>query len=148
MIAHTGHHPQVHLHAITDCNPIPGTAPDRLLITITRTGTDTADQDHSPILIDTTTTVTMIPTEAAPGHIIEMVDVTIGVLHDALTPVLIIPIVTPHIADCLHKEAHQFTLRTMADHDPIQHTNQVRKPCINLNAILAEFKAICMIKDI
>ena len=66
-------------------------------------------------------TVTMIPTEAIPGHIIETIDIIIGVLHDALTPT-----VTLHITDCLHTGAHQLTLKTAADCDPIQHTNQVR----------------------
>ena len=67
----------------------------------------------------------MIPTGAVPGHIIETVDTTIGVLHDALTPVLIIPAMTLHIADYLHTGAHHLTLRTRADHDPVQQTNQV-----------------------
>ena len=52
----------------------------------------------------------MIPTEATPGHIIETIDAIIGVLHDALTPVLIIPTVTPHIADHLCTGAHQLTI--------------------------------------
>ena len=69
----------------------------------------------------------MISTEAIPGHIIETKDVIIGVLHDALTPVLTVPTVTPHIADHLHIGANQLTHRTAADHNPIQHTNQVRK---------------------
>ena len=70
----------------------------------------------------------MIPTEAVPGHITETIDAIIGVLHSALTPVLIIPTMTLHITDRLHTGAHQLSLRTAADHDPIQHTNQVRKP--------------------
>ena len=88
----------------------------------------TADQGHSPIPVDIAATVTMIPMEAIPGHIMEAIDVTIGVLHDALTPVPIVPAVTPHIADHLHTGAHQLTLRTTADYNPVQHTNQVRKP--------------------
>ena len=128
--------------------PYQTTAPDWLLATITRTGTDTADHGHSPIPIDTAATVTMIPTEAVPGHIIEIIDIIIGVLHDALTPVLIIPAMTPHLADCLHTGAHQLTLRTAAGHNPIQHTNQVRKPCTNLHPIPAELRANCMIKEI
>ena len=77
----------------------------------------------------------MVPTDAIPGHIIETIDVTTGVLHDALTPVLIIPTVTPHIADHLHTGAHQLTLGTTADHDPIWHSNQVRKPCTNFHPV-------------
>ena len=90
----------------------------------------------------------MIPTEAITGHIIETVDVTMGVPHDALTPVLIIPTMTPHIADHLHTGAHQLTLGTRADHDAVQHTNQVRKPCINLQCIPADLKTNCMIEGI
>ena len=61
----------------------------------------------------------MIPTEAIPGHIIETLDVTIGVLHVALTPVLIIPIMTLHITDHLNTGAHQLTFGTTADHNLI-----------------------------
>ena len=84
--------------------------------------------------------------EAIPGYIIETIDVTTGVLYDALTPVFIIPVVTLHITDHLHTGAHQLSLRTTADHN--QHSNQVRKPCINLHPIPAELKANCMIKEI
>ena len=59
-------------------------------------------------------TVTMIPKEAIPGHIIETVDVSIGVLHNALTPVLTVPAMTPHITEHLHTGAHQLTLGTRA----------------------------------
>ena len=90
----------------------------------------------------------MIPTEDIPGHIIETTDITTGVLHDTLTTELTIPIMTPYITDCLHTGSHQLTLRTRADHDLIQHTNQVRKPCINLQFIPAELKINCMIKEI
>ena len=48
----------------------------------------------------------MIPTEAVPGHIIETIDIITGVLHDDLTPVLIIRTVTPHITDDLHTGDH------------------------------------------
>ena len=86
--------------------------------------TDTVDQDHSPIPADITVTVAMIHTDAIPGHVVE---VTIGVLHDALTPVLIIPAVTSHIADHPHTGPHQITLGIIADHIPVQHTNHVSK---------------------
>ena len=55
---------------------------------------------------------------------------------------------TPHITDHLHTGANQLTLGTRADHDPIQHKNQVKKPCINLQCIPAELKTNCMIKEI
>ena len=61
----------------------------------------------------------MIPSEDIPGHIIETIDITTGVLHDALTPVIIIPTMTPHITDCLHTGAPPLTLRIRADHIPI-----------------------------
>ena len=89
----------------------------------------------------------MIHTDTVPGHILESIDITIGVLHDALTPVLNVPVMTPHTADHPHTGAHQLTLRTTADHIPVQHTHQVRKPCINLHPIPADFRAICMIKE-
>ena len=74
----------------------------------------------------------MIPSEDIPGHIIEAIDITTGVLHEALTPVIIVPAMTPHVTDRLHTGAHQLTLGIRADHIPIQHTNQVSKICINL----------------
>ena len=61
----------------------------------------------------------MFPTDDIQSHIIETIDITIGVLHDALTPVLIIPAMILHIADHLHTGIHQLTLGTTADHDPI-----------------------------
>ena len=100
------------------------------------------------IQIQNSNTVIVIPTEAVPGHIIETADITIGVLHDAFTPVHIIPTMTPHITDCLHTGVYQLTLETTADHNAVQHTNQVRKPCIILHPIPAELQAIHMIKEI
>ena len=129
-------------------NPIPGTALDQLLTTITMTDTDTADQSLNPVPTDITATVTAIHTEDIPGHIIETIDITTGVLHDALTPVIIIPAMTPHIVDCLHIGAHQLILRIRADHIPIQHTNQVSKLCINLQCVPADLKTSCTIKEI
>ena len=74
------------------------------------------DQGHSPVPTDITVKVTMFPTDAIPSHIIETTDITIEVLHDALTPILIIPTMTPHTADHLHTGAHQLTLGITADH--------------------------------
>ena len=68
---------------MADQNPISGTAVDQLLATITRTGTDTVDQGHSPIPTDIAVTVTMVPTDYIPGHIIETIDTIIGALHDS-----------------------------------------------------------------
>ena len=120
----------------------------RLLTTATRTCTGTADQGHSPITTDIAVMVSMLHIDAVPGHVIETVDITIGVLHNALILVLIIPTVTPLIADHHHTRAHQLTLRTRADNVPIQHTNQVRKPYKNLQCIPAEIKTSHMTKEI
>ena len=90
----------------------------------------------------------MIHTEDVPGHITETTEITTGVLHDTLTPVIIIPTMTPHIADHLHTGAHQLTLWIRADHVPLQHTNQVSKLCIILQCIPADLKTIHIIKEI
>ena len=95
---------------------------------------DTADQGLNPVPADIAVTVPVICTEDVPGHTVEAFDVTTGVLHDALIPVLIISTMTPHITDHLHTGAHQLTLSIRVDHIPIQHTNQVSKLCINLHA--------------
>ena len=49
-------------------------------------------------------TVTMIPKEVVPGHIIETIDIIIGVIHDALTPVLIVPTVPPTLQNVFTQE--------------------------------------------
>ena len=82
--------------------PTPGITQGLLLDTITRTGSETADQGCSPIPADIVVTVITRPTEAIPGDIIETVDATIGVLCNAITPVLIITIMTHHIKDHHH----------------------------------------------
>ena len=80
----------------------PGITQDLLLDTLTRTGTETADEGQSPIPADVIVTVVMTPTEAILGHIIETVDATIEVLCNTITPVLIITTVTHHIEDHPH----------------------------------------------
>ena len=60
----------------------------------------------------------------------------------------IVPTMTPHITDHPHTGALQLTLGTTADHFLIQHTSQVRKPCINPHPMPAELKVIHMIKEI
>ena len=80
-------------------NPIQGTALDQL---IARADTNTEDQDPNPIPTDITVTVTAICTGDIPGDIIETINITTGVLHDALTLIVIIPTMTPHIADHLY----------------------------------------------
>ena len=147
-IVHIAYHPQICQHAITGRNPIPGTALDHLLATVPRTDTDTADQGFNPIPADIAATVATIHTEDIPGHNIETMDITTGILHDALTPVIIIPTVTPHITDHLHTGPHQLTLGIRADHIPNQRTNQVSKLCLNLQWIPADLKTSCIINKI
>ena len=89
----------------------------------------------------------MIHKEDIPGHIIETLDITTGVLHDAPTPVIIIPNMTPHISDHLHTGAHQPTLRIRADQVPVQHTNEVSKLGINLKHVPADLRTSHTIKE-
>ena len=51
-------------------------------------------------------TVAMIHTEDIPDHMIEAIDITTGAFHNALTPVIIIPTVMPHITDHLCTGTH------------------------------------------
>ena len=127
---------------------MPGIAQDLLLDPITRTGTETADQGCSPIPTDIIVTVIMTATEAIPGHIIETVDATIGVLHDAITPVLIAFTVTHHIKDHPHIGVLQLTQKIAADPKHALQINQVRKLCIKLHPILAELQQNLKIGDI
>ena len=90
----------------------------------------------------------MIHTKDIPGHIIETIDIITEVLHDVLIPVIIISAMTPHITDCLHTGALPHTLGIRADHISIQHTNQVRTLCINLQHIPTDLKTSQMIEEI
>ena len=90
----------------------------------------------------------MTPTEAIPGHIIETVDATIGVFHDAITPVLIIFAVKHHIEDHPHIGVLQLIQKMAADPDHILHINPVRKLHINLLPILAELQQNLKMGDI
>ena len=133
---------------IIDRIPTPGITPGQLLDTITRTDTDTADQGCSLIPTDIEVTVIMTPTEAIPGHIIKTGDATIGVLHDAITPVLIIFAVIPHIKDHPHIGVLQLIQKIAVDPDHTLHINQVRKLCINSHPILAELQKNLKKEDI
>ena len=75
---------------------------------------------------------------------IETVDATIGVLHDAITPVLIVFAVTHHMEDHPHIGVIQ---NITADPDHVLHIKQVRKLHINLHPILAEFQQNLKIGD-
>ena len=63
-------------------------------------------------------------------------DVIIGVLHDPITPALIIIAVTHHTDDNPHTEVPQLIPEIAADPDHVLHINQVRKPCLNLHPAL------------
>ena len=64
----------------------------------------------------------MTPTEAIPGHIIEIVDATIEAL--SATAIVLIAFATrPHIKDHLHVEVPQPILEIAADPDHILHKN-------------------------
>ena len=137
---HTGYHPQAHLPIIIDRIPTPGIAQGLLLDTVTRTGTETEDQTHSHVPADIIVTVITTSTEAIPGHIIETVDATIGVLHDAIAPVLIITVVTHHTEDHPYIGVLQLIQKITADPDHALHINQVRKLRTSLHPILAELQ--------
>ena len=87
-------------------------------------------------------------TEAIPGHIIETEDTTIGVLHNAVTPVLIIIAMTHHIEDHPHIGVLQLIQKIATDPDHAQHINQVRKLHIKLHPVLAELQLNLKIGDI
>ena len=105
--------------------------PDPPLDTITGTDTDTADQGHSPDPTDIEAIVIMTPTEVIPGHIIETLEATIGVLHDAIFAM------THHIKGHPLIGILQLTQKIAEDPDYAQHISQVRKSCISLHPILA-----------
>ena len=90
----------------------------------------------------------MAPTEAVTAHIIETVDATIRVLHDTITPVLIIFAVTHHIKDHPHIGVPQLIQKITADLDHTLHINQVRKLHINLHPILTKLQQDLKIGDI
>ena len=102
--------------------------------TITGTDTNTADQGHSPNHADIKVIVITTPTEAIPGHIIETVDATIGVLHDAISTV------THHIEGHPHIGILQLTQKITAGPDHVQPKTQVRKLHINLHPILTKLQ--------
>ena len=132
---------------IIDRIQTPGFTQDLLLDTITRTGTETADQGHSPVPSDIEVTVIMTPTEAGPGPIIETVDATIGVLHDAITQVHIVFTMTHHIKDHPHTGVLQPIQKITADPNHLLHIKQGRKLHIKLYPILAELQKDFKIGD-
>ena len=69
-----------------------------------KTGTEGVGLDHNHIIRDTTAKVTVIPTEAIPGHSTGATDDIIGVDHDAHIQVLIhiLLAMTLHTAHYLH----------------------------------------------
>ena len=82
--------------------------------------------------MDIKVTVITTPTEVIPGHIIETIDTTIEVLHDAITPVLIIIAMTQHMEDHPYIGLLQLIQKIAADPNHILHIKQVRKLHISL----------------
>ena len=114
------------------------------------TDTDAVGLDPNPILTDTTATVTMIPTEDAPGHIIRTTDNITGVLHDAHTQMLISTILTMtlHIEGHLLIDGHWLIHEIEDDHTLDQPTGQLRKPHIRIHHIPEDPSVICAIKEL
>ena len=75
----------------------------------------------------------MTPTEAIPGHIIEIVDAPIGALCTATTVLIAFA-----IEDHPHREVPQLIPEITVDPDHILHINQVRKLYIKLHPVLTE----------
>ena len=120
--------------------PTQGITQGLLLDTVTRIGTETADQGHSPIPMDIIITIITTPTEGIPGHSTEMVDVTIGALHNAITLVPTIIAMTHHTKDHPYIEICQLIQKIAADPDHVLYKKQVRKCCIGLHLFLAELQ--------
>ena len=76
----------------------------------------------------------MTPTEDIPGHIIETVDTTIGVFHDAVFTM------THHIKGHPHIGILQLIQKITADPDHTLHISQVGKFHTSLHPILAELQ--------
>ena len=119
---------------MTDRIQTPGITPDQLLDAITGTSTGTGNQGCNPNHIAIGVLVIMIPTEAIPGHITEIVDTTREELHTAAT-VLIAFAMTHHTNDHPHVEAPQLIPEITANPDHKLHINQVRELCINLHPV-------------
>ena len=114
------------------------------------TDTHMVGLDHNPILADTTATVTMIPTEAIPGHITGTTDDITGIFHDIHTQVYIHTVLTMtlHIEGHLHTGAHQLPHEIAADHTLDQPTGQLRKPYIRIHHIPEDPTVIQTLKEI
>ena len=83
---------------------------------------------------DIEVTAIMTPTEAIQGHITETVNTTTGVLHDAISPVLIFFAMTHHIDNHPYIGVHQLIQKIAAAPDHTLCINQVRKLCISVYA--------------
>ena len=116
--------------------------------TVTKTDTDIADQGFIPIPMYIEVTVIMTPTETIPAHNIDKVDATIGVLCNAITPVLIIFAVTHHIEVHPHIGVLQLIPKIAADLNHTLHINQVRIIHTNLHPILTKLQQNLKIGDI
>ena len=114
------------------------------------TDTDGVGLDHNPILTDTAATVTMIPTEAAPGHITGTPGDITGVFHNVYTLECIHTILTTtlHIDGHLYTRTHQHPHEIAADHALNWPTGQLRKPHIRIHHIQEDPMVIHALNEI
>ena len=89
------------------------------------TDTDVVGLGNNPIIADTTTTATMIPTKDAPGCIVGTAENITGVLDNAQILISTLLRITLNIEGHLLTEAHQLTHNIAADHALGQHTGQL-----------------------
>ena len=115
-----------------------------------KTGTNAVDPDHIHIMEDTTSKVTITPTEAVLGHTIGTADDITRGIHDAHTQTIIYTVLAMklHIEGHLHTGAHQLTHEITADHALDQPTGQLRKPHIRIHHIPEDPKVIHTLKEI
>ena len=115
-----------------------------------KTGIDTVGLEINPNLGDITAKVIITPTEAVPGHIIEITDNIMEVVHDTHTHPLthIILTMTLYIVDHPDTEALQLTLEIKVDHALNQHTNPPEKAQTNHHHNHGHYKTKCIPKGI
>ena len=120
-IVHTGYLLQEPQQIITNPNLTEAAMPDQVHNTTMKTETGKVNPDHNLIFTGIAARVIMIHTEAAQGHLIEIITATIGAAHNAHTPpteVTAINItVTHHIINILdhpHIEVLQLTTPEIA----------------------------------
>ena len=136
-------------HNITNPDLTGVTPIDQVPDTTMKTGTGKVVPDHNLIFTDIEAQVIMTHTEATPGHNIQIIAATQGVVHDALTPdigiTVIEPAMTHHtdlIIDHPHIEVSQLTTPEITvDHIHIHPTNPQDKICIGHTCTPADHEA-------